>query len=378
MKNTELVQVKNIMDYKEELNKVKKLTKDKYTVAEAAEYFGCTKSQIKGYHTNYRDIFEGKVTVEGDTGRQKTIINKDGMYLMAILLNKRSRVAQKLFDNVLALIEGQKQLSIDEAAATTATEEEKQTSDINNDKEMKVKSKKENVITFEDLKKKKSKNDDAIECLKFELTEFGPKIEKVKMSKKEVEKELPKELKRIFDEIDKELSKSLNKTNNDLRDCKCPECLEQELLECCHEADMQKLLAESTLDMEVILTERYMKKCEILGVDRLEAAIMIQSSIVDGEVNIDSKILDYLVNEKTLEIEKKTSVLKLSIELLAEEKCESIEEAFTLFAQEMRYVTGERLERYLKDKNYDKLLRRVVVNNEFDYALNVIREYLAQ
>lgn len=378
MKNTELVQVKNIMDYKEELNKVKKLTKDKYTVAEAAEYFGCTKSQIKGYHTNYRDIFEGKVTVEGDTGRQKTIINKDGMYLMAILLNKRSRVAQKLFDNVLALIEGQKQLSIDEAAATTATEEEKQTSDINNDKEMKVKSKKENVITFEDLKKKKSKNDDAIECLKFELTEFGPKIEKVKMSKKEVEKELPKELKRIFDEIDKELSKSLNKTNNDLRDCKCPECLEQELLECCHEADMQKLLAESTLDMEVILTERYMKKCEILGVDRLEAAIMIQSSIVDGEVNIDSKILDYLVNEKTLEIEKKTSVLKLSIELLAEEKCESIEEAFTLFAQEMRYVTGERLERYLKDKNYDKLLRRVVANNEFDYALNVIREYLAQ
>lgn len=376
MKNTELVQVKNIMDYKEELNKIKELTKDKYTVAEAAEYFGCTKSQIKGYHTNYRDIFEGKVTVEGDTGRQRTIINKDGMYLMAILLNTRSKVAQQLFNNVLELVQGAEQLSLEETAATT-----KDTTSIDGDGDIKEKSKvkKENVINFEDLKKKKSKNnDEEIECFKLELTEFGPKFEKVKMSKKEAEKKIPEQLKRIFDEIDKELSKTLDKPYNDSENCRCPECLEQELLECCHEADMQKLLAESTLDMEVILTERYMKKCEILGVDRLEAAIMIQSSIVDGEVNIDSKILDYLVNEKTLEIEKKTSVLKLSIELLAEEKCESIEEAFTLFAQEMRYVTGERLERYLKDKNYDKLLRRVVVNNEFDYALNVIREYLAQ
>lgn len=100
MKNTELIKLKNILAYKGEFDKIHVLSKDIYTAREAAMMFGCTMSQIKGYLNNYKQYFIGHVEVVGTPGRQETRISKEGIFLLALLLDKRSDLAGKVANKV--------------------------------------------------------------------------------------------------------------------------------------------------------------------------------------------------------------------------------------------------------------------------------------
>lgn len=376
MKNTELVQVKGIMEFKEELEKVKPLTLEKYTITEAAKYFGCAKSQIKGYHTNYRDLFGDNIVVEGVEGRQKTIINKDAMFLMAILLNKKSKVAEQVFKNVLNLVINKDQVTLDEVAATVKEE-------AYNKEEKEVTSKTNNVINIEDLRKAK-KDSDTLTCIKVKITPEGTEITPVELKNKEAKQlmknkkfnpknEIPEELVDLLSGIASEIAGTFEEES-----CRCPECLEEELVEAYHEADMEKLLVQSTLETEVIFTKNYMEKCELLGMDKLDAAIMIQSSIINGDMNIDSKILNYLIDEKRAKINKDMGIIQESVRLLAEEKFDSLKEAYIVLAQEMRYELGQDLTEFARQEEYSELVKVIVANDEFCSAMNIIHTYLSE
>lgn len=382
MKNTELIKVEGILNYKEELNKVKELTQEKYTVKEAAEYFGCAKSQIKGYHTNYRDVFGDTIKVEGINGKQRTIISQDGMFLLAILLNKKTKVSEETFNNVLAKVVGQ-QMSMDETAATKETVKE---------------SKKDNMIDFEDLKKKKenkSKNDAS--SIKISVTPI--KITKENMDKiiKDANEELdnmdyiPEEIKDMLRselnstaerikkgfKAEEVINNITNKLNEETDSCRCEECLEQDFNEMAHEAAVTRLELEVNLDCQAVYTARYKEICSLLGIDDLEASIMIQRSIVSKDSDIDKDILFHLIDEKSMEIKKKMGTIKQSVELLAEEKCDSIEEAYMLLVQELRYVIGKNLTELVKEKRYDEITKTIVINKEFENAMAIIHNYLA-
>lgn len=393
MKNTELVKVKGIMKFKGELDKVKPLTLERYTVPEAAQYFGCARSQIKGYHNNYRTLFGNNIVVEGPEGKQRTVLNKDAMFLMAILLNNKSKVAEQTFKNVLTLLLNEKaeenketakdaikeeQMTLDEVATTVEDKVcEKEEKEIN--------SKVNNVINIEDLKKAKKESVD-MTCLKINITPEGTRITPIELSKKEAKdfmknnkfnsaEEMPEELKNLFSNI---ASRIAEQFSDDEETCRCPECLEEEFTEASHTADMQKLLAQSTLETEVVITENYMKKCEILGVNKLEAAIMIQESIIDGDLDIDSKILDYLIKEKSSRITRDIGVIKESMYLLAEEKFDNLQDAYIILAQEMRYELGKDLTELAKQGQYNDLVKTIVVNDEFCSAMNIIQTYLTE
>lgn len=382
MKNTELIKVEGILNYKEELNKVKELTQEKYTAREAAEYFGCAKSQIKGYHINYRDVFGDTIKVEGINGEQRTIISQDGMFLLAILLNKKTKVSEETFNNVLAKVVGQ-QMSMDETAATKETVKE---------------SKKDNMIDFKDLKKKKenkSKNDAS--SIKISVTPI--KITKENMDKiiKDANEELdnmdyiPEEIKDMLRselnstaerikkgfKAEEVINNIINELNEETDSCRCEECLEQEFNEMAHEAAVTRLELEVNLDCQAVYTARYKEICSLLGIDDLEASIMIQRSIVSKDSDIDKDILFHLIDEKSMEIKKKMGTIKQSVELLAEEKCDSIEEAYMLLVQELRYVIGKNLTELVKEKRYDEITKTIVINKEFENAMAIIHNYLA-
>ena len=382
MKNTELIKVEGILNYKEELNKVKELTQEKYTVKEAAEYFGCAKSQIKGYYTNYRDVFGDTIKVEGINGKQRTIISQDGMFLLAILLNKKTKVSEETFNNVLAKVVGQ-QMSMDETAATKETVKE---------------SKKDNMIDFEDLKKKKenkSKNDAS--SIKISVTPI--KITKENMDKiiKDANEELdnmdyiPEEIKDMLRselnstaerikkgfKAEEVINNITNELNEETDSCRCEECLEQDFNEMAYEAAVTRLELEVNLDCQAVYTARYKEICSLLGIDDLEASIMIQRSIVSKDSDIDKDILFHLIDEKSMEIKKKMGTIKQSVELLAEEKCDSIEEAYMLLVQELRYVIGKNLTELVKEKRYDEITKTIVINKEFENAMAIIHNYLA-
>lgn len=379
MKNTELVQVKGILNYKNELDKVKKLEQETYTYREAAEYFRCASSQVSGYCHNYKDLFEGHITLDETGSRKIAKLDKDAMFLLALLLNKKSPVSKVVFENVLNLIINKDQITLDEVAATVkekAYEKE----------EKEVSSKTNNVINIEDLRKAKE-NNETVTCLKVKITPEGTEITPVELSKKEAEKikknksnktdeEMPEKLKDLLSGIASKIAGTLTGIEED--SCRCPECLEQELLEACHEADMEKLLVQSTLETEVIITREYMAKCELLGIDKLDAAIMVQTSVLNGDMNIDSKILNYLIDEKKAKIDKDMGVIKESIKLLAQEKFNDLKEAYIIFAQEMRYELGQDLTKLAMEEKYDELIKIIVVNDKFCSAMNIIHTYLSE
>lgn len=102
IKNTLLVKMENIKKYKDELDNIKKLDKNIYNMKEAAEYFGCIASQLKGYYQNYKETLQPNVS----TGDDKLIIaDKTGMFMLGLLLNKKSKVSSKLYNVVNELIE---------------------------------------------------------------------------------------------------------------------------------------------------------------------------------------------------------------------------------------------------------------------------------
>lgn len=385
MKNSELAQVKGIMKYKEELNKIKPLTQDTYTVAEAAEYFRCAKSQIKGYHNSYRDIFGDTIIVEGEKGKQKTIISKDGMFLMAILLSKKSSLAKELFDRVLSLLFGEEQVTLEETAATVELEEEPI-------KANKIRT--DNLIKFEDIKKAKEDNE-LVECLKVEIGPEGIDVSPIKMTKKEADKlvsETESELGQN-DSFEDMLDALANKIVNDifgseeddeeledevdtLKSCNCKNCLDEKFDEACHDAKLTLLKTNAVLDMQKLTTKRYLEICDLLGVDKFEASIMIQNFIVNPNKDIDVEILNYLTDRKIMKRHKEIGIIEESIKLLSEEKYDNLEEAYLVLAQEMRYVLGQDLRDSIRSGNYNILAEAIVNMDEFDKAMIIINQIL--
>lgn len=376
MKNTELVQVKGILDYKNELNKVKALVQETYTYREAAQYFKCAQSQVSGYCHNYKELFGDHITLDETGSRKVAKLDNDAMFLLALLLNKKSPVSKVVFDNVLNLVINKDQITLDEVAATVKEE--------TYDKEEKeVTSKTNNVINIEDLRKAKE-DSDTVTCLKVKITPEGTEITPVELKKKEAKKlvknkkfdpenEMPEKLEDLLSGIASQIVGTFEEES-----CRCPECLEEELIEACHEADMEKLLVQSTLETEVIFTKNYMEKCELLGMDKLDSAIMIQSSIINGDMDIDSKILNYLIDEKKAKINKDMGIIQESVRLLAEEKFDNLKEAYMVLAQEMRYELGQDLTEFARQEEYSELVKVIVINNEFCNAMNIIHTYLSE
>ena len=168
-----------------------------------------------------------------------------------------------------------------------------------------------------------------------------------------------------------------NELNEETDSCRCEECLEQDFNEMAHEAAVTRLELEVNLDCQAVYTARYKEICSLLGIDDLEASIMIQRSIVSKDSDIDKDILFHLIDEKSMEIKKKMGTIKQSVELLAEEKCDSIEEAYMLLVQELRYVIGKNLTELVKEKRYDEITKTIVINKEFENAMAIIHNYLA-
>lgn len=375
MKNTELAKLEGIMNYKDELNKIKPLTKDAYTASEAAKYFMCTKSQIKNYHNRYKDIFGDTVTVEGKTGMQTTTINKDGMFLMGILLSKRSDIGKKLFDNVLSLITGEEQTTMKEVSATVEQEE----LTINNGQ---VRT--DNIISFEDIAKSK---EEEVNCLEITISDSDFTINPTKMKKSEADrliKETEDKLnngesyntyfaeraKELYDELfgnnDKEEPENIFKYSlDDVKNAK-------------YSSLIDKISFETTLSLQTTFTSEYLNICNLLGIDEVDASILIQKSIVERSEDIDKDILNYLTKKKEKENIKKLGILKESVKLLAEEKFDSEKEAYMALAQEMRYFTGSDLTALVEEECYTTILAKIIETNEFEKAMIIIHQFLAE
>ena len=361
MKNTELIKVEGILKYEGELNKVKLLEQDKYTVKEAAEYFGCASSQVKGYITNYKDVLGDNVYKEIPKDKKKEVImiNKTGMFLLALLLGKRSRISEKLFNVVHDLVEKEtskcEQITMKEIASTKESKK---------------------VVSLEELKEKKAKQEEEmIEVPELEMTEDGPKFVIKKITKKEYEDrqtEAKEKISQIFDEIFSELEEDEDEFDEE-ESCTCAECLEEELNLAIHESNMMKLRARTTLDMQLRITKSYKEICEVLGMDELESSILIQDYITNGDEDIDRAILNHLVNEKLLIEEKQVGSLNYSMNLLAIEKFdESEEDAYLHLANEMKYVIGKDLTDLVVKRNYKEVLTTIVRLKAFEEAQAVI------
>ena len=369
MKNTELIKVEGILKYEGELNKVKLLEQDKYTVKEAAEYFGCASSQVKGYITNYKDVLGDNIYKEipKDKKIEVIMINKTGMYLLALLLGKRSRISEKLFNVVNDLVEKEtskcEQITMKEIASTKESKK---------------------VVSLEELKEKKAKQEEEmIEVPELEMTEDGPKFVIKKITKKEYEDrqaEAKEKISQIFDEIFSELEEEDEDEFNEEESCTCAECLEEELNLAIHESNMLKLKARTTLDMQLTITKSYKKICDVLGIDELESSILIQDYITNGEEkDIDRAILNHLVNEKLLIEDKKVGSLNYSMNLLAIEKFdESEEDAYLHLANEMKYVIGKDLTELVVKHNYKEVLTTIVRLKAFEEAQAVIFTLLSE
>lgn len=361
MKNTELIKVEGILKYEGELNKVKLLEQDKYTVKEAAEYFGCASSQVKGYITNYKDVLGDNVYKEIPKDKKKEVImiNKTGMFLLALLLGKRSRISEKLFNVVHDLVEKEtskcEQITMKEIASTKESKK---------------------VVSLEELKEKKAKQEEEmIEVPELEMTEDGPKFVFKSITKKEYEDrqaEAKEKISQIFDEIFSELEEDEDEFDEE-ESCTCAECLEEELNLAIHESNMMKLRARTTLDMQLRITKSYKEICEVLGMDELESSILIQDYITNGDEDIDRAILNHLVNEKLLIEEKQVGSLNYSMNLLAIEKFdESEEDAYLHLANEMKYVIGKDLTDLVVKRNYKEVLTTIVRLKAFEEAQAVI------
>lgn len=371
MKNTELVRVQGIMNYKEELNKVKPVEQEKYTIKEAAQYFGCASSQVKGYITNYKDVFGDMIRKESTATKPKEIItiSADGMFLLALLLGKRSRVSEKVFNIVNEKVEADapKQIAMEEIAKEeiAATAEEKVTTD--------------NIIDFNELKERKAKKkeEEMIEVPSIEMTENGPEIVMKKISKAEHEKRV-EEAKEAVSSLFSKIAESIEEQEEE-EQCNCPECLEEEFNTAMHMSKLAMLEAKTTLGVQLEITKSYKEICSLLSIDDLDASIMIQGYIVNGEGDLDNIIFNYLVNQKRENENRNVGALHHSMELLATEKFnESKEDAYIHFANELKYVIGKDLTELVVKEEYEKLLTEVVRANAYTDAQNIIFTLLAE
>lgn len=406
MKNTELIKVNNLLNFKGELDKIKPLTQEQYTAREAAKFFGCTMSQIKGYINNYKQYFTKSVEVVGTPGKQETRISKEGMFLLAILLDKKSTVAGAVTNAVRELIANNKQeeIEIPQEPVFEKTEQ-------------KVKEKAKKKVEAEPKKETKKEEH---EQLKMNLDKPLVEVERVVMKNGKVEKEdslkiSQEELKNI-DSLKEKLDKFFNnikeekkevKENTETEDnsiskeemlakivkniAKIKKEIEKEVNcnvqsntdESKEEMNLRLLSMAYDLKEDNIILDNYMQKCLTLGFEELESAIMLQEAFVQDK-NPDKVILNALYQKEKAELSRQRGVLKESIELLASEKFNGkIQDTYHYLSNELRFYMGMNMKKIRDKQKFANMTPTsyldIIVNEKaFDYAMDIISTLLSE
>lgn len=393
MKTTELVKVKNIERFAGELDNFITLDKEVYTVKEAAQIFGVTRSQIRGYCSNYRkDINRTGTNVwtEGPNGTSTTYINKKGMFLLAILLDSRSKVVKGIAEKVASAL-------INEKKAEPAKAEKK------------IKHKKRKAVTEEPIQDNSTEEKEV--GVKIEIDKNG-KVTKTALKESDIkdfdkyikEKAIAKGMtEESFNEM-KEVAENIAKTvcgiieslaSDDNEECDCPICkpekaeqlsfedLQQDLYEKSYEAEVEMIKADCISNLNTIIITGAINNCALLGIPEDDAAILVQRALVE---NLDPKteILNYLIAKKKLKIAKKRGSLREYINLLADEKFDgNYEDAYHYVSSEMKFIIGVNMEADRRraekaGKKPESYLDTLVKMDAVDEAINFIAEILAE
>ena len=368
MKNTELIKIKNLLDYKNELEKVKKLEQDAYTTKEAAVFFGCATTQIKGYLTNYKEYFKGLTELVKDKGQQKILISKDAMFLLAILLDKKSTTAKQVTNAV-------KELIANESA------KKKPKKDIEEDVQLEMdldKVKIERLV----IKNGKIAKEEGVEVSKKDLAKQD-KIEDIIKAlfddKEEVNETNKEESTNVTEEELKRLQKEIKNRIEDIKQ----EIEEEEIDFLVSTANRSLFKLINNLKTNNAVLNNYMDKCRILGLEELESSILLQEAFI-LEKDPDEVILNALYQKEKEELSRKRGVLRESIELLASEKFNGeIQDTYHYLSNELRFFIGMNMKK-IRDKqrfaniNPTSYLDMIIRENAFDYTMDVIHTLLAE
>lgn len=421
MKNTELIKLENILEYKGEFDKISPLSKEYYNAREAAKMFGCTMSQIKGYLNNYKQYFTESVEVVGTPGKQETRITPEGMFLLAILLDKKSTLAHQVANAVRDLIANKKdkQVKIEdvvkdimidsnskpeepkglEELIKEKTKEEPKTKKTKSSKKTKAKEPKQLEMNLDDLLKKESKEDikpnikiervvikngkvvqeDEIEVSKEDLKNKS-KIEDVinKILKDRLETKEQSESKISKEEFIANIINKIATIKEEIKkedECFCSHSIEK--------SNAKLLSLMNGLKENNAILDNYMDKCRILGLEELESAIMLQEAFM-SEKNPDEVILNALYQKEKAELSRQRGVLKESIELLASEKFNGkIQDTYHYLSNELRFYMGMNMKK-IRDKqkfarvNPTSYLDIIINENAYEYAMEIIATLLAE
>lgn len=463
MKNTDLIKIPHVEDYFENkaVKEAMNLQKDTYTVEEAAEYFWCSKSQIKGYHNRYKELFKESIIVTGEMGKQKTLINQKGMYLLALVLSNKSIPASQIASVVEKCIYSkseEKQMSyIEESIASKATAAHKEIDKSKEEKKVEmIADMKEKIEEIkkdcEEVKKMRNESnaekvdeflailDKDIETINhvieliesndtkgalqalftfarevalredfnfedeteeiYTVKEVDMKDGKVQIKERQVSKEEFEALKAEDEEKKKKLFDMIFGSCEENNCSECEGCnndndinLEEHvcgLKDIDYGAESEKRAFENAtaiMDQKTYLTlqnqeiDTYVQRCLILGIAPQEASILVQNCVVNEDMeDIDSIILEYLLNMKRSERNRQRGVLREFINLLAIEKFEKdYERTYHWLADEMKYVLGINMfnMRRTTDRS-ESYLDMIVDRDGVDVAIELISNLLAE
>ena len=361
MKNTEMIKLENILTFKGEFDKVHKL-EDVYNARQASKLFGCTMSQVKGYLNNYKQYFEGHVKVVGTPGKQETLIDKEGMFLLAILLDNKSELARKVANRVRNLI------------ANPVKEIKKAKKEIKKEEPQQLEMNLEELLKH--LAESPSKATKVEEEIKIESDK--PKTEKAQ-DKKVQEKKQPTQ---------EDMQKELNEISSKLlvidliKDiCEMKAELEQKVY--VEETKLNMLDLTTNLKENNMILSSYLEKCTMLGLEELESAIILQESFVNDK-DPDKEILNALYKQAKAETARKRGVLKESIELLASEKFNGqVQDAYYYLSNELRFCMGVNMKKIRIAQKHNNVspssyLDMIIEFNGFDFAMDIITTLLSE
>lgn len=106
MNRIEMAKMSNLMDYFWVIEKIVKFEKEYYSYKEIASILGITPTPIKGFRSNYKEIFDPLCIVTGEPGKQTALLNKEGVFRAAILASTKSEIGLTCFNVINKLING--------------------------------------------------------------------------------------------------------------------------------------------------------------------------------------------------------------------------------------------------------------------------------
>lgn len=372
MKNTELIKLENILEYKGEFDKISPLSKEYYNAREAAKIFGCTMSQIKGYLNNYKQHFTESVEVVGTPGKQETRITPEGMFLLAILLDKKSTLAHQVANAVRNLIanESTKQKETKEEPVQLEMDLDKIKIEKLVVKNGKITKEEEIEVSKEDLKNESKIEDIINDLFNKEKTKEEQK-ETLDTNSNNEEDEKEKFRKDMLLHVINRIEQIKEKINEE----------DESLLE--SEINKALLKLSNRLYTNNTVLDSYMDKCRILGLEELESAIMLQEAFI-SEKDPDKIILNALYKKEKEEMIRKRGVLRESIELLASEKFNGeIKDTYHYLSNELRFYMGINMKK-IRDKqkfarvNPTSYLDIIINENAYEHAMEIIATLLAE